>query len=169
MGRSCLTCAQAQHAHIDAEIVAGTSLAVVARRYKVSTDSLARHRDGGHISPAVVVSAASSASDALSATVERVEVLVTRLEGLMGVAEDRKALTGASNLARELRQCLELIAKLKGELVDRPAVNLSVNVLSSPELARLVSSLLVALSPFPEAKLAASKALSVIDVRELPR
>ena len=62
---------------------------------------------------------------------------------------------------RELRSCLELQARLTGELDERPSM--TVNLLASTEIQGLVGLLLSALAPFPEARIAAAGALSTID------
>ena len=84
----------------------------------------------------------------------------------MSVAEDRRHLVAAAGLAKELRGCLELLARLNHELDERP-VTVALNVLSSPEFARAVNRMVEALAPYPEARLAAAEALDVLDVEEV--
>jgi len=43
-----------------------------------------------------------------------------------------------------------------------------VNVLASPEITGIISALLTALAPYPQAKIAAAAALNVIDVEGGP-
>ena len=64
--------------------------------------------------------------------------------------------------AREVRAGLELLARLTGELDEKPVT--TVNVLASPELAGIITTMLRALEPYPQAKIAAAAALNVIDV-----
>jgi hypothetical protein len=103
---------------------------------------------------------------------QRAESLVDRLEGLIRKIEDLVDQAHASGAAgqllaaaRELRACWELQAKLSGELSDRPQV--TVNLLSSPEVGSLVQVLLHALAPYPAARIAAANALDVIDAQLL--
>jgi peptide subunit release factor RF-3 len=149
-------------------LAGGESLPAVARRYKVSPDALRRHR-AAHLTPALVKVAverygAETAASAFESVVGRLEGLVDRLEGLLTVAEDRKSLMGAANLAREIRSSLELIARLRGELDTRP-ITATVNILATPEFTGVVSRLIAALAPYPEARLAAAQ---VLDVEEVP-
>jgi hypothetical protein len=168
MGRNCVTCMSPRRAAIDAQLAGGEPLAAVARRYKLTPDALRRHRNA-HLSKAIVAVAIEqygleSAASAYESTVLRLEGLVDRLEGLLTVAEDRKSLMGGANIAREIRSSLELIARLRGELDTRP-VHTTVNVLASSEFSTVVSKLIEALAPYPEARLAAAQ---VLDVEEVP-
>jgi hypothetical protein len=168
MGRHCTVCVSPRRHVIDAVLVGGELLAAVGHKYKVSPDALRRHR-AAHLTPALVKVAverygAETASSAFEATVGRLEGLVDRLEALLTVAEDRKSLIGASNLAREIRGSLKLVARLRGMLDERP-VHTTVNVLATPEFVGVVSRLIEALAPYPEARLAAA---GVLDVQEVP-
>jgi hypothetical protein len=144
---------------------------VIARRYKIGVDALRRHK-AAHLSPALVKMALARRTDesavAYEATVGRIESLIERLEALLGVAEDRKSLVGGANIARELRQCLELVAKLRGELDERP-VSQTINVLSSPEFGRVVATIISTLEPFPEARVAIADKLEAIEAKAVER
>jgi hypothetical protein len=56
---------------------------------------------------------------------------------------------------KELRSNLELLAKLRGELDERPVVNLHM----STEWLELRTAIVVALEPFPDASYAVLRAL----------
>lgn len=152
MSRICTICTSPRRSAVDAALAGGESPPAVARRYKLSPDALRRHRDA-HLSPALARVAverygADSARDAYDATVDKLESLIGRLEGLLSVAEERKSLIGASNLAREIRQSLELIARLRGELTERPTV--AINVLASPEIVALTAAIARVADRHPE-------------------
>lgn len=160
--RVCTVCRSTERNGIDAALAGGETLAAVARRFNVSRDAARRHREA-HLSPALAKVALErvgeeSARAALDFTVDRVEGLVGRLEALLSVAEERKSLTAGANVARELRQCLELVAKLRGELDERPQVAV-VNVLTTPEFTLTVARLIEALGPWPDARVAAAAVL----------
>lgn len=93
---------------------------------------------------------------------DRLERLLARVEAVAGAAERDGATAQFLAAARELRSGLEFAARLTGELDERPSV--SVNILASAEVQQLVAVLLAALGPYPEARIAAASALSVIDV-----
>ncbi len=168
MSRPCSVCTSPKRDRADAELAGGETAAAVAKRYSLSVDALKRHRER-HLSPALIKLALErrneeSAVSAYEATVNRLEALLDRLEALLTVAEERKSLMGGANIAREIRQSLELVARLRGELDDRP-VSVAVNVLATPEFAGMVGRLIEALAPYPEARLAAAE---VLDVEEVP-
>jgi hypothetical protein len=153
MGRHCTVCVSPRRAAIDAQLAGGEPLAAVARRYKLTPDALRRHRNA-HLSKAIVAVAIEkygleSAASAYESTVLRLESLVDRLEGLLTVAEDRKSLIGGANVARE---------------IDTRPVHTTVNVLASSEFSTVVSKLIEALAPYPEARLAAAQVLDVAEV-----
>lgn len=167
MGRLCKVCSSPRRENIDVELVGGESAAAIAKRYRLSVDSVRRHK-GAHLSPALTRVAVDhlrdeSARNAFDATGPRLDRLTDRLEEFLSVAEERKSLIGAANLAREIRQCLELSARLQGELNDRPQ-NVTVNVLSTPEFASMTARLIEALLPWPEARIAAA---DVLDAEEI--
>jgi hypothetical protein len=114
-----------------------------------------------------------SAAAALDSIVPQLESLIGRLEALMTIAEERKSLIGASNLAREIRQSLELVARIRHELEDRPQ-NVTVNVLATPEFVQAVAVIMEELGPLPDVRVriadrlaALSGALPVLDVEEV--
>jgi len=169
MARPCSACVSPKRLQIDTELAGEqTTLSALARRIGVSRDALRRHRDQ-HLSPALAKVAierygADSAEQAFDSVTLRVESLLDRLEVLLAIAEDRKSLVGGANIAREIRQSLELVARLRGELNDKPQ-NVTVNVLSTPEFTGVVTKLIAALGPWPEARIAAA---GVIDAEVVP-
>lgn len=166
MSRVCTICSSPRRDRIDSELAGGESPAGIARRHRLSEDALRRHKTN-HLSPALAKVAVErygneTARTAFESVVDRVESLVVRLEVLLSIAEEKKALTGGSNVARELRQCLELIARLRGELDDRPVVT-TVNVLATPEFAAAVTAILSATEAYPEARIAIADRLEALD------
>ena len=82
-----------------------------------------------------------------------------RIRNLIAACEATGSAGPLTAAAREFRSSLELLAKLTGELDERPTT--VVNVLSSPEVAGLITALLGALAPFPDARVAAAAVLDV--------
>lgn len=166
MARVCSVCSSPRRDRIDSELAGGESPAAIARRFRVSEDALRRHKSN-HLSPALARVAVErygqeTARTAFESVVDRVESLVGRLENLLTLAEQKGALTGGSNVAREIRQSLELIARLRGELDDRPMVT-TVNVLATPEFAAAVTAILGATERYPDARIAIADALEELD------
>ena len=71
-------------------------------------------------------------------------------------SEDLRAAIGA---IREARGCVELLAKLAGQLKDAPTVN----ILVSSEWQGLQAVILQALEPHADARLAVSEALTAVE------
>jgi len=127
--------------------------------------AIQRHRVA-HLSPAVVSVLAQREERGAVRIVDRLEVLVTKVSALVDQAESSGASGVMLAAAREVRAGLELLARLTGELDEKPVT--TVNVLASPEITGIISALLTALAPYPQAKIAAAAALNVIDVEGGP-
>jgi hypothetical protein len=128
-------------------------------RYDVSPDAVERHRQHVPISltrarEAREAAAADTLLALVNARLDKAERHVQLAEGLIGRAvgaEDlRAAIAGvqaATTANREARECLTLLAKLRGELDERPTINVTV----SAEWVEIRSAPMETLPPFPEA------------------
>lgn len=153
MPRTCTVCGDPNHAVIDAALVAGTPYRSIAKQYRCSEAAVQRHK--AHI-PAELAQA-QAAQDVAQADdlLAQVRALHTKALAILSTAEADGDLRTALAGIREARGCLELLAKLLGELDDRPQVN----VLVSADWQALRTVLLLALLPYPEARLAVVEAL----------
>jgi hypothetical protein len=158
MPRVCTICTHPDRAALDTALVSGEALRGIARRFAVSEDALFRHRSD-HI-PAALTKAkdAEQAADA-DDLLRDVRVLRHKTLTLMLKAEQagdyRTALAGI----REARGCVELLAKLLGELDERPQVN----ILVAPEWIAVRAALMIALEPFPDARAAVAGRLVALE------
>jgi hypothetical protein len=75
--------------------------------------------------------------------------------GILQKAEESGDLKTALLGIREARGCLELLAKVEGQLSDRPQINILIN----PEWIQLRTQIINSLEPYPEAKEAVINAL----------
>lgn len=80
-------------------------------------------------------------------------------QGIKDKAEAAGDLKTALQGIRELVRIVALLAKLRGELDERPVVN----VLLSPQWLEVRAVLLQALTPYPDARQAAARALLEVD------
>jgi len=153
-------CASSHRKAVDAALAKGDSARAIGARFKLGERAVQRHRVA-HLTPAIVAIQARRVEQGARPIVDRLEALVARVEALV----DRAELEGSSGVmlaaAREARSGIELLARLTGELDERPSV--TVNLLSSAEVQGLVGVLLRALEPFPDARIAAASALQVVD------
>jgi hypothetical protein len=155
MPRRCTVCAHPKVEAIDMALVAGEPYRSVANRYEsLSQASVQRHSEN-HL-PATLAQAKEAemvahADDLL----EQVRDLQIRTFAILEAAEASEQHRTALSAIREARGNLELLAKLLGELDDRPTVN----VLISPEWVELRAVIVGALEPYSEARGAVLRAI----------
>lgn len=136
-------------------LVAGEPYRSVANRYEsLSQASVQRHSEN-HL-PATLAQAKDAemvahADDLL----EQVRDLQVRTFAILEAAEASEQHRTALSAIREARGNLELLAKLLGELDDRPTVN----VLISPEWLELRTVIVGALEPYSDARGAVLRAI----------
>jgi hypothetical protein len=150
-------CAHPARLEIDATLAAGEAFRGIARRFAVSPDAVERHAKA-HL-PAAMTRASEAAAVAHGDDLlAQVRELQGRALGILDKAEGCGKLTAALGAIREARGCIELLGKLAGALND----GTTVNVLVSVEWHSTRRTLLAALAPFPEARIAAAAALESI-------
>ena len=154
MPRTCTICTHAERAAIDRALVQGLAFRHIAAQWDVSTGALQRHKDE-HV-PVLLTRAhdaeeTARADDLLG---ELRELQATTL-ALLRKAEAAGKLGTAVMAIGEARRNLELLAKLIGQLDERPVLNLLVSV----EWLTLRAALLSALTPYPEARAAVADRL----------
>ena len=158
MPRRCAVCSHTDKEAIDEALVVGVAFPALVAKYRVSKDSLSRHR-ANHL-PAKLVMAEKTAEVAEADTLlDQVKNLQGRAYAILDKAEEAGELRTALSAIREARGNLELLAKLLGELDERPVVNLNV----SPEWLELRAVIVTALEPHPEALGAVVGALEAAD------
>ena len=159
MPRSCTVCAHAKREEIDRALVEGVSAAEIVGRYRTVGERAVRRHWSNHL-PAKLVMAEKAAEVAEAGTLlDQVKGLQGRAYAILDRAEEAGELKTALSAIREARGHLELLAKLLGELDERPVVNLNV----SPEWLELRAVIVTALAPHPEAMSAVAGALEGAD------
>ncbi len=154
MPRTCTVCTHPQRDEIDAALVAGVALRNIAKRFDTSPTAVFRHK-GEHL-PAKLVMAQEAAEVAeADDLLGQVRDLQRRAHNILDKAEEAGELRVALSAIREARGNLELLAKLLGELDDRPQIN----VLVSPEWLELRTVVIGALEPYPDARGSVLRAL----------
>lgn len=146
---------RADRADIEADML-GMSNVAVAKKYGLSKDAVRRHRRN---LPAVLqaVQAERAQAGAVKA-VDRVELLYRKAAKLLDQADEAGDAKLTLAAIKELRPTVELLAKLTGELDERPTVQV-LNVQASPEWAQLRGTIMAALVGFPTAAQAVAGAL----------
>ena len=154
MPRKCTVCTHEARAEIDRALVAGDTFRHIAARFDTSTGALQRHKADhlpGRLAKAQEAEEVAQADDLLC----QVQDLQARALAILDKAEEAGELRTALSAIREARGNLELLAKLLGELDERPQVN----VLVSPEWLELRAIIVGALEPHPAARGAVLRAL----------
>jgi hypothetical protein len=182
-GKQCHVCRHRECANIDLALARGVSISALSRRFKVSTDSLQRHRQN-HLSPAL--RAKLIAGPDLDIDLDKLKesesqsllgnlvALRHRLFAALDAAEEYADGNMLTRVASALHANLELTGKLLGDL-GVGSTNVT-NILIQPQYIELRVALVQALASYPEAKQAVaqalheleSKAAADIKPRELP-
>lgn len=154
MPPTCTVCRHPDRASIDRALVSGLPFRHIAAQWSVSTAALQRHKASDL--PVLLTKAveAAEAADADDLLAQLRDLQATTL-GLLEKAEAAGKLGTAVMAVREARLNLELLAKLRGELDERPTLNL----LIAPEWLSVRGALLAALHPYPQARAAVAETL----------
>jgi hypothetical protein len=162
MARHCTVCSHGDRDAIDLELVGGDSFAIIAERHDVGADSLKRHK-ANHVTPAVIRLARQRRSEENAVPIlHRLEEVVDRANRLLDEAERKGSLVAGAQLLGQLRQTLETVARITGELSESPTVQV-LNIATSPDWLALRSAILGALAAHPRAREAVVEALHLVD------
>jgi hypothetical protein len=152
--RSCTICTHPEREAIDEALVGGIAFPALVAKYRVSKDSLSRHK-ANHLPARLVMAQAAEEVAQADTLLDQVRDLQRRALEILDKAEEAGELRTALGAIREARGNLELLAKLLGELDERPVVNLNL----SPEWLELRAVIVAALEPHSEAREAVLRAI----------
>jgi hypothetical protein len=153
--RSCSVCSHPKAEEINKALIGGISAAEIAGRYRTIGERALRCHRSNHL-PATLAKAQEAEEVAQAdSLLDQVRDLHARTFDVLDQAEEAGELGVALSAIRETRSNLELLAKLLGELDERPQVN----VLISPEWLELRVAIVGALDGHPEARRAVLRAL----------
>ena len=158
MPRTCTVCTHSERAQIEAALVAGTALRTIADQNGVSKTALIRHK-AEHVPRALAK--AHEAREKAQADDLLLQVRALQGSALRILVRAERDGDGRTALAaiREARGNLELLAKLLGELDERPQIN----ILVAPEWLAVRAAMLAALAPYVEARVAVAAALAALE------
>ena len=165
-GPICSICSHPDRTLIDQEIVLGKSQRKIGADFEVSRDAVSRH-SANHLSPALRKAMSRRESGGPTKALDRLEALYSRGEAILDQSDaDGKPVISLAAM-KELRATLEVIARITGELDDRPSVQI-LNVASNPEWVALRTALMAALAPHPAAAEAVALALAGAAASSVP-
>ena len=154
MPRVCTICQHESCADIDAALLAEEPYRSIAKRYGASPSAVLRHRE--HLPSQLVKAREAEEVTQADTLLEQVRSLQTRALSILDRADDSGDLRTALGAIREARSNLELLGKLAGELQQEGTVNVTL----TPEWLGLRAVVISALTPYPDAARAVSKALT---------
>ena len=155
-GGQCTICNHPQRVEIDTALVAGETYRNIAKQFGVTYSSVGRHKRDGHIAEHIAKAAQKKeikeattlkkiVEDQEEKTVAEAETLLQQVTALKTRAiaildnAEKEGTREACLALSEVRRTLEFLAKITGELQDgKPAVNVTVNLLQSPEFKQVL-------------------------------
>jgi hypothetical protein len=155
MPRSCTICEHPHRDSIDRALVGDSSNLSVSALFGVSESAVRRHKSN-HLPAKLVMAQQAKKVVEADDLLDQVRDLHARTLAILEAAERTNQHRTALSAIREARSNLELLAKLLGELDDRPQVN----ILISPTVQ---TAIIAALGPYPEARLAVAHALNELE------
>jgi hypothetical protein len=154
MPRSCTLCEHPRREEMDKALVKDSSNLSISSLFGVSESAVRRHK-ANHLPAKLVMAQAAEEVARADDLLSQVKNLQDRALAILDAAEEAGELRTALGAIREARGNLELLAKLLGELDERPVVNLNV----SPQWLELRAVIIGALEPHPDARGAVLRAL----------
>jgi transposase-like protein len=152
MTRPCSVCRHPDRDSIDRALVDGQdSYRDIARHFAVSKDALHRHKEGGHIARALVEAKEAGEVARADTLLDQVKTLTARAHGILETAERAGDLRVALGAIREARGCLELLARVMGE-IQSGSGSVTVNISGSREWIAIKETIVRTLAPYPDAR-----------------
>ena len=173
----CATCSHPDVQAINEAIVAGIPMYKIARQYGMAESSLKAHKKN-HLNPAYKAIQDAKATRTTSGdapALEQLKALLPTLQNALHWAQGAQDANGnfkvlpnvSQTLAavRELRATIELLAKITGELDDRPTT--VINILTTEAWLQARRAIAEALVPYPDARLAVANRLMLLEGKTL--
>jgi hypothetical protein len=154
MPRRCTICHHEERDEIDRLLSGGGAIGPISAKWGVSTDALKRHK-ANHLLPEMREKLAEDPELRDVDVLAEMKDLYRRMQSHLERVEETDNWQAIKAFHSEARADLELLAKLIGQLDERPVVNLNL----SPEWLEMRVAIVGALDSHPEAKRAVLAAL----------
>jgi hypothetical protein len=158
MPRICTICEHPGREAMNEALVGDASNLSVSSLFGVSEAAVRRHK-ANHLPAKLVMAQAAEEVAQADTLLEQVRNLQRRALEILDKAEEAGELRTALGAIREARGNLELLAKLLGELDERPVTN----ILVSAEWVSVRTAMMEALDPYPHARVAVAERLSELE------
>jgi hypothetical protein len=157
MTRTCTICTHKDIEKINKQLISGVTLRDIANQFGTSKSSLERHK-AGHLPKTIAKAQEVQEIAQADSLLDQLTNLREKALDILQKAEDSGDLKTALMGIREARGCLELLAKIEGQLNDRPQINIYL----TEQWRQVGIVLLRALQEYPEARQKA--AIAIMDL-----
>lgn len=163
MGRQCTVCSHKDVEEINKRLARNEVFRTIADNTGLSETALKRHK-AEHI-PETLLKAENIKDVAEANTLlGDIKSLRERATGILDRAEKSGDLKTALMGIREARGCLELLAKVEGQINNRPQINFNqISIYQSPEWLTVGTTLANILSPYPALREKVANALLALE------
>jgi hypothetical protein len=159
MSKPCRICTHPEREAIDQAIISDVPYRSITEQYGVSNGSIARHKEAGHISQALIqaneVREITRSADLLDMTMSLLNEAQDIVEESRQEGDRRTALDGIGKITN----ILKLLMAVNLALSDRQA---KTSVTTDPEFQRVMSVIMEELDPYPEVRERISTRLSEV-------
>jgi hypothetical protein len=153
MPKPCSICGDPRHDEIDRRTRIEKDIAKIAKEFSLSYPALYRHISANHHIREVTAIPTTSELSKSEDIYREISDLRVKAADLLSKAEIAGDLKTALLGIREARGCLELMAKIQGQIQERNINIYQQNILiNNPEWIALRTKIIKALDPFLEAK-----------------
>jgi hypothetical protein len=163
----CLACALPldQQERLNADLVKGVPLNRLSKRWNINRESLRSHKTT-HITPALKALRTERIASGVRKVADRVEDLVTETQAMYGSAKKAVNMSLALKAVHEQRANYELLARITGELDEKPEV--VVNIQQSAPYIAVRNVIFEVLEPHPEIRAEISRRLRLLADNAIP-
>jgi transposase-like protein len=159
MPKQCPVCGHPERQEIEKALLGGSAtLPEIAQRFSLPKWSLYRHKHR-HLPSTLIKAQEAKEVARADSLLDQLKQLQKKALTLLDKAEAAGDLRTALQGVREAKGCLELLAKLQGELAQEGTIN----ILVMPAWVSLRTIILRTLEPYPEARMKIAQALSEVD------
>ena len=150
MTRICTICDDHKHDEIDRRCRLENDIAKIARDFALSYDALYRHVKANHHIREVTTIPTTAELATSEEILKEIKDHHTEAKGLLLAAKNSGDLkTALLGIDKALR-CLELMAKIQGQIKEQPQINLELNIYQSRQWEAVGEALATILGPYPE-------------------
>jgi len=150
MASKCSICSSKNRQKIEQLYLSGTSLRKIAEQTGTKVTTLHRHFSGNHMDEKLIKAQEKKESLQADEILTEVEKLKNRAYTLLKQSEKEKSFFASAAFIREIRQILELFARLAGRLKEQQQMNIT--IMNHPQFIAIQTKILTFLDKYPEVK-----------------